>query len=380
MAASVCFLVRDSFHGVVSIENEYIVSCMGLSSKTGTWPVIFGTLPGGAHWVRLLFFDLFLLGIDSAFSILEGPITVLKDWIHLESTAKWKIVLGSTFIRWFLSWIYATDAGLIFLDTINFYINFVMLLVNIFETFAAGWMFGLEEQIERLGPTIVFIYMFTNFGSIIIACGLWFGLNGESAVWGGFLGLIVSYLFGMCVEYFLLKKKMAEHPGKWTWKSIVYELTFRNVMELKKQLSSVVGYVSTLWAVAMRQLIPQLLLILFINLARSDNAAGESLFGHYGEYISWPFQVLGILCILFAGMLFLIGLATPKAYEGFDLTVRGPIKKIEVHGEDETEVAGRNKKPKDVTQSASGGGNAKDEAADEEDVAPTGELEDLVHA
>lgn len=49
--------------GVDISEIEYA----GFSLVFGTWPVILGTLPGGEHWVRLLFFDLFLLGIDSGF-------------------------------------------------------------------------------------------------------------------------------------------------------------------------------------------------------------------------------------------------------------------------------------------------------------------------
>jgi hypothetical protein len=191
--------------------------------------------------------------------------------------------------------------------------------------------------------------MFTNFGSVIITSGLWFGLK-QNAVWGGFVGLFASYLTGMSVTYCLLKKRMTQQPGKWTWKSIIYELTFRNVMEMKKQLSTVVGYTSTLWAGAIRQLIPHLLLILFINLARADmsmaspcsdtmvDSSGTSIRNIVSLYkpltshafvfivVSWPFQVLGILCVAFAGFLFLIGLATPKACEAFDPTVRGPFK------------------------------------------------------
>lgn len=44
----------------------------------------------------------------------------------------------------------------------------------------------------------------------------------------------------------------------------------------------------------------------------------------------WPYQVLGILCVVFCAFAFLISLATPKVYEGFDLTVRGPVKAMEV--------------------------------------------------
>lgn len=349
----------------------------GFSLVMGTWPVIFGTLPGGDHWVRLLFFDLFLLGIDSAFSILEAPITVLKDWIHLESTAKWKIVLGCSLSGFFLSWIYATDAGLLFLDTIDYYINFVLLLIGLFETFAAGWVFGLEEQIALLGPTIVFLYMFTNFGSVILACGLWFGLNNDNAVWGGFVGLIGSYLVGMAIVLYLLKKKRDANPGKWTWKKILYEISFRNVMTLKKELSTVVGYVSTAWAVGMRQLIPHLLLIAFINLAAADNADGKSLFGHYSGYPMWPYQVLGILCVVFVAMLFLIGLASPHVYEGFDVTVRGPIKPMEV--EDDESVEGM-ALSKTISLNTSGG---QDEVADKSEKAdipeePVVEQEEVV--
>ena len=38
----------------------------------GTWPVVLATLPGGIYWVRLLFINLFFLGIDSAIAFVEG--------------------------------------------------------------------------------------------------------------------------------------------------------------------------------------------------------------------------------------------------------------------------------------------------------------------
>ena len=69
----------------------------------------------------------------------------------------------------------------------------------------------------------------------------------------------------------------------------------------------------------MKQFIPHLILILFINLAAADNAIGESLFGHYGEYVSWPFQILGILAVVFVLFLFVLGLAAPNLYEGLEL-------------------------------------------------------------
>jgi solute carrier family 6 (neurotransmitter transporter, GABA) member 1 len=65
----------------------------GFSLVFGTWPVVFGTLKGGEHWVRLLFFNLLLLGIDSAFSITESPLAVIMDVLRKKgmSTPKWKV-------------------------------------------------------------------------------------------------------------------------------------------------------------------------------------------------------------------------------------------------------------------------------------------------
>lgn len=60
--------------GVAVTELDY----GGFSLVFGTWPVVFNRI-GGIHWVRLIFFNLFLLGIDSAFAFLEAFITVMHD-------------------------------------------------------------------------------------------------------------------------------------------------------------------------------------------------------------------------------------------------------------------------------------------------------------
>ena len=120
---------------------------------------------------------------------------------------------------------------------------------------------------------------------------------------------------------FFLKKKMDEQPGKWdgSLATAMYEIAFRNVFDLRDQLAGCVGFLPYFWAVLMKQCIPQIILILFINLAQSTNDNGDALFGNYGGYLSWPFQVLGYLVVVFAGFLFLFGLAVPHAYDGLTL-------------------------------------------------------------
>eukprot|EP00978_Attheya_sp_CCMP212_P020114 scaffold57211_cov47-Attheya_sp.AAC.1 len=62
-------------------------------------------------------------------------------------------------------------------------------------------------------------------------------------------------------------------------------------------------------------LIPPLLLVCFINLAASDNSAGEPLFGNYGEYAKWPYyQTIGILIVLATILLSLGSVVFPDRY------------------------------------------------------------------
>ena len=69
-----------------------------------------------------------------------------------------------------------------------------------------------------------------------------------------------------------MNKKMKANPGKWTWMSMIYELTLKNVMDLKNDLSEVVGYIPSAWAFLVKHFIPPIILVLFA-LGESSSAA-----------------------------------------------------------------------------------------------------------
>eukprot|EP00978_Attheya_sp_CCMP212_P015134 scaffold38934_cov72-Attheya_sp.AAC.1 len=309
------FAVFASLGYLSYIENTPIdeLNVGGFGLMFGSYPVVLSTLPGGEHWVRLLFVDLFLLGIDSAFALTEGIITVCTDAALFRNTARWKIALGVCSSGFLIGLIFATDAGLIFLDAIDFYINFVMLLVGFFETFGAGWVFGVEKQCETYGKGPVLSIMITTYGSILIASAVWFGADNNN-LWGGFLALILVYLAGTAVTIYMCMKIMKEHTEKFTWSELLFGLYCSNVLELRDYLGKDVGFLPVIWAFMIKFLIPPLLLICFINLAASDNSAGEPLFGNYGEYAKWPYQTIGILIVLATILLSLGSVVFPDRY------------------------------------------------------------------
>jgi len=270
----------------------------------GTWPVVLGSLPGGIHWVRLLFLNLILLGIDSAFSILEGVVTVMGDTTFFNGKPKWVVTAVFSSIGFFCSLLYAIDTGLIWLDTIDYYINFMLLLIGLIESFSAGWMYGLEKQVKKLGATCTFCFMFANFGGAALGGGLWFGLK---RVWPGFVGYISLYV-AFTVLAFLTMKPDVENK--------IYTLFFENVMDLKAELQLVIGWVPTAWAMLIKHFIPQILLILFINGLTAKGDDGKPKFGNYSGFAQ-EYQQVGISCVVWIAAAFLIGVAFPSVYKPF---------------------------------------------------------------
>jgi len=62
-----------------------------------------------------------------------------------------------------------------------------------------------------------------------------------------------------------MKQKMDEEPGKWTWKTLAWEVSFANIMHLRDRLAHAFGSFPVIWAYMMKQFIPHVILILFAN-------------------------------------------------------------------------------------------------------------------
>ena len=241
----------------------------------------------------------------------EALMTVIQDVTMFKETPKWKVAGCVTITYWLFSLMYATDAGLNYLDVTDFYINFLLLFIGFIETFSLGWIYEIESQLDKFGPGIVFTYMFANFGAVAFASGFWFGLG---TVWSGFVALVLFYGAGMVATVVLLKNKSFDEPLKTT----LYDLAFGNILLFKKRAEPFIKIVPYLWCILIKQFIPHVLLLLFVNLARSETKEGKSKFGHYGDYVMLPFQILGILTFVFTALLFLIGVFSPDVYEVLD--------------------------------------------------------------
>jgi len=315
------FAVFSCLGHLAHLQNASVddVSVGGFGLVFGAWPVVLGTLPGGIHWVRLLFFMLFLLGIDSAFALLESSLTVVKDAVKRVTGKDATMLLTglSCVVAWLFSLIYCTDAGLLFLDAVDYYINFIMLFVGLLETFAVGWAYDIDAQFDNFSVPVVVAFMVSYFFPVFLASALWFGIDDSStAIISGFVAYFVTFAVGMGITLFMLSKVQGEKTDKYpTFKSIVYDLFFKNIFDFKYKLEPVIGMVPYIWCFLVKFFIPPVLVILFVNGAAAENGyTGESKFGHYENLVSFPYQFLGILAFAFASFCFLIGVIAPDVY------------------------------------------------------------------
>mmetsp|Transcript_7825 Transcript_7825/g.19169 ORF Transcript_7825/g.19169 Transcript_7825/m.19169 type:complete len:658 (+) Transcript_7825:119-2092(+) len=285
----------------------------GFSLVFGTWPVVFNKI-GGIHWVRLIFFNLFLLGLDSAFAFLEAFITVMHDTVLFQKVPRFWLAAGISVVGFLFSIMYCTDGGLNFLDVVDFYINFVMILVGFFEAFGSAWAYDIIGQVERQSAPVVYSFMAANFGAVVVGCVLWFALPPDVAVWAGFVGFFGVYFLFLGVTVYHIKKVVAASDGKWTMGSMLWEVYMGNILALRNRMQEVIGPVPFAWCLLMKHFIPHVLIILFVNLAQSETGDGKAQFGNYGGYSAHPYQILGIIVVAFTLLIFVVGVAFPDLY------------------------------------------------------------------
>jgi len=187
-----------------------------------------------------------------------------------------------------------------------------MLLVGFLESFGAAWANGILELYKSIGVKATVSYMATNFFPVIIACGLWFGEGTE--VWTGFVALFVGWFIGLLVTHCFLMERMSLKPDHWSIKSIWWECAYGNISRLRNQIQPIIGPIPFIWVILIKNFVPHVLIVLFVNLCASNNGAGN-----YEGYAIQPYQVLGLLCFIFAIFLFFVGLLVPEVYEPFAL-------------------------------------------------------------
>jgi NSS family neurotransmitter:Na+ symporter len=118
------------------------------------YPTAIAKLPGGlvvqSIFGIMFFFMLITLGIDSAFSLVEAIVTGLKDSFNVGrvKVSFWVCVIGFLF-----GFLYCTHAGLYWLDVVDHWMNWGLVIVGLLEAVLIGWFFTIRKASEDIDAT-----------------------------------------------------------------------------------------------------------------------------------------------------------------------------------------------------------------------------------
>jgi len=136
------------------------------------FPAVLLTFEAAGFFSFVFFFMLFLLGIDSAFSMIEACTTVVCDTDFAEKrgwTKPW-VSLILCIVGFLIAVAFCTDVGPYHMDLFDDYVNTKgMIFVGIMEAFSLGWVYQFEKQCKMVGSTAVGIFNVGYWGSLVFA-------------------------------------------------------------------------------------------------------------------------------------------------------------------------------------------------------------------
>ncbi|HPR65371.1 MAG TPA: sodium-dependent transporter [Thermoanaerobaculia bacterium] len=109
-----------------------------------TYPTAISLLPFGQPAFGVVFFLMLLtLGIDSAFALVEGTVTAVRDWF---GTPGHMTLLVTCILAFLIGIVFTTRAGYFWLDIVDHFINnFGLVTIALGECIAVGWILGSKK-------------------------------------------------------------------------------------------------------------------------------------------------------------------------------------------------------------------------------------------
>ncbi len=118
------------------------------------YPTAIAKLPGGVAaqslFAVMFFVMLVTLGIDSAFSLVEAVVTGIKDSFSLDRA---KVTFWVCLAGFGIGFLYSTRGGLYWLDVVDHWMNWGLVIVGLLEAVLIGWFFNIREVASDIDRT-----------------------------------------------------------------------------------------------------------------------------------------------------------------------------------------------------------------------------------
>jgi solute carrier family 6 (neurotransmitter transporter, GABA) member 1 len=273
------------------------VSSFGLAFST--YPIAFSSLPGSNFWCILFFLTLFILGIDSGFSLIESGVTCLMDSRRFGQYKRETIVAVICTIGFLIGTMYITEVGLYIIDAVDYFLNNIAIVfIGMMECVGASFFYKFHEVESRVGRTSIWLFDLLFASGLIVGCGVGVGLNPLA---GLFLGSGLISL-GIGLSMFFANPELSFKQQLW-W------ILLGNIELLRTDINATdtKGHVRMplIWSICIKFLnIPILFLVLCVPFGQMNSPTVPS-----------AYRWLGILIVVLSMLFIAVGLVLPQWFE-----------------------------------------------------------------
>jgi len=282
------------------------------------YPAAAETMPGSNFWTAILGLTLFLLGIDTAFSLVEAISTVVYDVAWGKKVPRKLTALIICCVGWAFSLLFVSSWGFTYFDVVDRYISvYLMFVLGIMQCFGAGWMFRYNKLTTKSDnqtsiKLLTFIYWVTL---IIIGPVTVFVFTPEMTgipMWVGIVIFWVMACLAICLSYVTKHK---DCTGKdWYENVFLYgahelanELAVRHD-ELRQEGAAAPWWQTCFifwWGFSIKYFIPWALWQLMMWNFSADLDVNPSTLRGYGNYHAF-WQIMGFIIPAIGLALFII--------------------------------------------------------------------------
>lgn len=171
------------------------------TSSTGlafvAYPAAAETMPSSNFWTLLLGLTLFMLGIDTSFSLVEAISTVVYDVSWGKKIPRKLTALVICCLGWAFSLLFASSWGFTYFDCVDRYISvYLMFVLGIMQCFGAGWMFRYNKltRVNVQNKSSVMVLTFTYWFALLILCPITVFAMPEGLMW---LGILIFWVVAL---------------------------------------------------------------------------------------------------------------------------------------------------------------------------------------
>lgn len=196
-----------SIVGFLEAENSLAkskTSSVGLAFIA--YPTAIDMMTWSNLWAFLLGTTLFMLGIDSGFSMVEAAATVMSDLRTLRDWPRSFIAFFLCIAGFLCSVPFCTNWGFVLFDVIDHYLcTYLLLLCGIFQCFGCGWGFDVEDTVKKSPEHAKSLkYLSFTFWAYMLIVGLVFVIVEQVEI--GIIVLIVGLLLFSLLPSFIMSK------------------------------------------------------------------------------------------------------------------------------------------------------------------------------